>query len=122
MERVQHFLQCDELKFDCVKYDKSHQSSISIRNANFFWGFQKFKDSKKKNNKRDKKLKKLEEVSSDISYLLVCNLLKCHFYSKKKTWIKQDHLINLNLEISLYAKMTKQHSMTKLRSKILTYK
>ena len=57
MERVQEFLQCDELKFNTVKYDRFDPNSISIKDANFYWGFQKFQSSKKKG-KRGKKLKK----------------------------------------------------------------
>ena len=57
MERVQEFLQCDELKFNTVKYDQFDPNSISIEDANFCWGFQKFQSSKKKG-KRGKKLTK----------------------------------------------------------------
>ena len=40
MERIQAFLQCDELKEKAIKYDKSDDTSISIKDGHFFWGFQ----------------------------------------------------------------------------------
>ena len=40
MERIQTFLQCDELEAKSIKYDKSNDISISIKDGHFFWGFQ----------------------------------------------------------------------------------
>ena len=40
MERIQAFLQCDELEAKNIKYDKYDNSSISIKDGHFFWGFQ----------------------------------------------------------------------------------
>ena len=49
MERIQAFLQCEELEAKSIKYDKNEDTSISIKDGHFFWGFQT-KDSKDKAN------------------------------------------------------------------------
>ena len=44
IERIQSFLLCDEVTFNDTKYDKSDENSILIKDANFFWGFQHYKN------------------------------------------------------------------------------
>ena len=58
MERVQDFLQCEELDFKRIKYDSSDENAISIKDGYFYWGFQDPSSSKDKKNKKAKKRSK----------------------------------------------------------------
>ena len=66
MERIQAFLQCDELQAKAINYDKSEDTSISIKDGHFFWGFQT-NDSKPK--LKNKKIgKKAAQARSKFFY------------------------------------------------------
>ena len=59
IERIQSFLLCDEVTFNDTKYDKSDENSILIKDANFFWGFQQYKNDD--NNGGESENKNFEE-------------------------------------------------------------
>ena len=66
MERIQAFLQCDELQAKAINYDKSEDTSISIRDGHFFWGFQTNDNKSKLKNKKIGK--KAAQARSKIFY------------------------------------------------------
>ena len=51
IERIQSFLQCDELEIKRMIYDKSDDTSISIKNCYFYWGFEQSGSSENNCNK-----------------------------------------------------------------------
>ena len=59
MERIQAFLQCEELEAKSIKYDKNEDTSISIKDGHFFWGFQTNDKNDKTKSKTAKKRSKI---------------------------------------------------------------
>jgi ABC-type multidrug transport system fused ATPase/permease subunit len=66
MKRIQSFLKCDEIEEDAIIHDKRafDNLSITVKNSNFFWGF----DEKQKKRKKlvPEEDKEKEEVKEDL--------------------------------------------------------
>ena len=76
MERIQAFLQSDELEVNGIVYDKFNNTSISIKNGNFYWGFQRSSNSNDESkDKSDNDIKRSKYIDfAKLTKLLIVSM------------------------------------------------